>query len=161
MVWISRIRGRVIVGELHLDPRPGSRYSGPGVRTVEPDVYFVRDGEYFIIQMNDDDLPQLRREAARPPRLKQPRHLHGQGRAAGDDAATFSQLQRGTAERNRIDAVMVVEPAIFIGEQHFQKARVDIADRCRQSPTSVLGGVGAQVHHPRHVVAEQVSEYRD
>ena len=47
----------------HLDPRPGSRYSGPAARTVEPDIHFIRDGEDFIIQMNDDDLPQLRLNA--------------------------------------------------------------------------------------------------
>ncbi len=47
----------------HLNPRPGIRYSGPGARTVEPDVYFVRDGDDFIISMNDDELPQLRLNA--------------------------------------------------------------------------------------------------
>ncbi|HTA43623.1 MAG TPA: RNA polymerase factor sigma-54 [Bryobacteraceae bacterium] len=47
----------------HLNPRPGIRYSGPGARAVEPDVYFIRDGEEFLIQMNDDDLPQLRLNA--------------------------------------------------------------------------------------------------
>ena len=46
-----------------LNPRPGIRYSGPGARTVEPDVYFIRDGDDFIIQMNDDELPQLRLNA--------------------------------------------------------------------------------------------------
>src|SRR6202161_4861083 len=38
----------------HLNPRPGVRFSGPGARSVEPDVYFIRDGEDFVIQMNDD-----------------------------------------------------------------------------------------------------------
>ncbi len=46
-----------------LNPRPGVKFSGAGARTVEPDVYFIRDGEDFIIQMNDDDLPQLRLNA--------------------------------------------------------------------------------------------------
>ena len=47
----------------HLNPRPGVRFSGPGARSVEPDVYFIRDGEDFVIQMNDDELPQLRLNA--------------------------------------------------------------------------------------------------
>ena len=47
----------------HLDPRPGLRYSGPGARQVEPDVYISKDGEDFLIQLNDDDLPQLRLNA--------------------------------------------------------------------------------------------------
>jgi RNA polymerase sigma-54 factor len=38
-----------------LNPRPGLRFSGAGARTVEPDV--------FIIQMNDEDVPQLRLNA--------------------------------------------------------------------------------------------------
>ena len=43
-----------------LNPRPGVKYSGTGARPVEPDVYFIRDGEDFLIQLDDDDLPQLR-----------------------------------------------------------------------------------------------------
>ena len=44
----------------HLDPRPGLRYSGPGARAVEPDVYISKDGDDYLIQLNDDDIPQLR-----------------------------------------------------------------------------------------------------
>jgi RNA polymerase sigma-54 factor len=47
----------------HLNPRPGVRFSGPGARAVEPDVYFIREGEEFLIQMNEDELPQLRLNA--------------------------------------------------------------------------------------------------
>ncbi len=47
----------------HLDPYPGLRYSGPGARQVEPDVYIFKDGDEYIIQLNDDDLPQLRLNA--------------------------------------------------------------------------------------------------
>jgi len=44
----------------HLNPRPGIRYSGAGARAVEPDVYFIKDGDDYIIQMNDEEVPQLR-----------------------------------------------------------------------------------------------------
>ena len=44
----------------HLDPHPGQRYSGPGARQVEPDVYISKDGDDYLIQINDDDVPQLR-----------------------------------------------------------------------------------------------------
>jgi len=47
----------------HLDPYPGQRYSGPGARQVEPDVYVFKEGDEYIIQLNDDDLPQLRLNA--------------------------------------------------------------------------------------------------
>jgi RNA polymerase sigma-54 factor len=43
-----------------LNPRPGLRYSGPGARVIEPDVYFVKDGDQYVIQMNDEEIPQLR-----------------------------------------------------------------------------------------------------
>ena len=43
-----------------LDPRPGLKYSGPGARQVEPDVYVFKEGDEYIIQLNDEDLPQLR-----------------------------------------------------------------------------------------------------
>ncbi len=46
-----------------LNPRPGLRYSGAGARAVEPDVYFTKDGEDYIIQMNDEEVPQLRLNA--------------------------------------------------------------------------------------------------
>lgn len=44
----------------HLDPRPGLRYSGPGARSVEPDVYISKDGGDYLIQISDEDLPVLR-----------------------------------------------------------------------------------------------------
>ncbi|MBM3774774.1 MAG: RNA polymerase factor sigma-54 [Acidobacteria bacterium] len=46
-----------------LNPRPGFRYSGAGARLVEPDVYLIKDGEDYVIQMNDEDVPQLRLNA--------------------------------------------------------------------------------------------------
>ena len=46
-----------------LDPWPGLRYSAPGARQVEPDVYISKDGDTYLIQLNEDDLPQLRLNA--------------------------------------------------------------------------------------------------
>jgi RNA polymerase sigma-54 factor len=44
----------------HLDPAPGLRYSGGGARQIEPDVYIEKDGDDFLITLNEDDIPQLR-----------------------------------------------------------------------------------------------------
>ena len=44
----------------HLDPAPGLRFSGAGARQVEPDVYISKDGDDYVITLNDDDIPQLR-----------------------------------------------------------------------------------------------------
>lgn len=44
----------------HLDPAPGLRYSSSGARQVEPDVYISKDGEDYVISLNEDDIPQIR-----------------------------------------------------------------------------------------------------
>jgi len=46
-----------------LDPYPGLRYSDRGAKQVEPDVYIFKEGDEYIIQLNDDELPQLRLNA--------------------------------------------------------------------------------------------------
>lgn len=43
-----------------LDPAPGLRFSGAGARQVEPDVYISKDGDDYVITLNDDEIPQLR-----------------------------------------------------------------------------------------------------
>jgi RNA polymerase sigma-54 factor len=47
----------------HLNPDPGLRYSGAGARQVEPDVYISKDGDEYVITLNDDEIPQLRLNA--------------------------------------------------------------------------------------------------
>ncbi len=44
----------------HLDPWPGLRFSTSGARPVEPDVYISKDGDSYLIELNDDQIPQLR-----------------------------------------------------------------------------------------------------
>ncbi len=44
----------------HLDPKPGLKYSGPGARQVEPDVFITKNGDEYVIQIADEDLPPLR-----------------------------------------------------------------------------------------------------
>ena len=43
-----------------LDPRPGLRYNKVETRLIEPDVAFVKQGEEYIVLMNDEEVPQLR-----------------------------------------------------------------------------------------------------
>jgi RNA polymerase sigma-54 factor len=44
----------------HLDPRPGLRYSGPGARQVEPDVYIVKEDDRYVVRLNDESVPDVR-----------------------------------------------------------------------------------------------------
>lgn len=43
-----------------LDPRPGLRYNKVEPRLIEPDVAFVKQGDDYVVVMNEDDVPQLR-----------------------------------------------------------------------------------------------------
>ena len=43
-----------------LDPRPGLRYNKVETRLIEPDVAFVKQGEEYLVLMNDEEVPQLR-----------------------------------------------------------------------------------------------------
>jgi RNA polymerase sigma-54 factor len=43
-----------------LDPRPGLRYNKAETRLIEPDVAFVKQGEEYLVLMNDEEVPQLR-----------------------------------------------------------------------------------------------------
>lgn len=43
-----------------LDPRPGLRYNKVETRLIEPDVAFIKQGDGFIVVMNDEEVPQLR-----------------------------------------------------------------------------------------------------
>jgi RNA polymerase sigma-54 factor len=43
-----------------LDPKPGLRYNAGETRLIEPDVAFVKQGDEYLVVMNDEDMPQLR-----------------------------------------------------------------------------------------------------
>ncbi len=90
-------------------------------------------------------LMQLGVNRALMPRLHQPRQLHGDGRAAGDDVAACDKLERRARQRQRIDAAMRVEALVLIGEQQFQVGRIDIGLGIdRQPPAAVGHRIGTQ-----------------
>ena len=64
-----------------LDPRPGLRYNKAETRLIEPDVAFVKQGDDYIILMNDEEVPQLRLNPAY--RRFRPALASGQRRAGG------------------------------------------------------------------------------
>jgi RNA polymerase sigma-54 factor len=43
-----------------LDPRPGQRYNLVEPKLIEPDVAFIKQGDEYLVILNDDDVPQLR-----------------------------------------------------------------------------------------------------
>jgi RNA polymerase sigma-54 factor len=44
----------------HLDPKPGSNYSGDEPRYIIPDVYVYKVDDDYVILLNEDGLPKLR-----------------------------------------------------------------------------------------------------
>ena len=95
------------------------------------------DGAHHLAQF-------CHRAAAHFGRLKEPRHLHGQGRGAGAKPAAGCELQRRAQHRARIDAVMLPEALVLIGEQHVEEARIDVGDRRRQPPAAFARRISAQ-----------------
>ncbi len=43
-----------------LDPKPGQRYNQSEPKLIEPDVAFVKQGDEYLVMMNEDDIPVLR-----------------------------------------------------------------------------------------------------
>ena len=83
-------------------------------------------------------------EAAAFARLDQPRQLHRQRRAAGDDAAIAGELPCRAGKRQHVDAVMVPEALVLIGDQHLDELRVDLVEADGEPPAPVGRGKGAQ-----------------
>ena len=75
---------------------------------------------------------------------QQARHLHGQRRAAGDDAAMADELPAGAADGDGVDAAVAAETPVLEGEQHGEVAWVDLLGLDGQTPAAVGCGVGAQ-----------------
>ncbi len=43
-----------------LEPKPGRNYGEGDVRYITPDVYVLRDGDEYVVTLNDEGLPRLR-----------------------------------------------------------------------------------------------------
>ena len=69
--------------------------------------------------------------------LQQARHLHGQRRAARNDALVADELPDSATDCPRIDAAVRPEALVLEGDQHGEIARIDVLDFDRQSPAAV------------------------
>jgi len=43
-----------------LEPRPGRQYTDDSVHYIVPDIYIIKDGNDYIVSLNEDGLPKLR-----------------------------------------------------------------------------------------------------
>ncbi len=115
------------------------------------------------------DLAEFYRKAAPMTRLYEPGHLHRERRAAGDDMAAVHEFSRGPHQRQRIDAVVLLEALVLVRKQRRHIALVDALDACRQAPAAVGRRIGAQqppvaiddLHRNVEVLAERRRPQRD
>lgn len=64
-----------------LNPYPGNEFSNEQINYVSPDVYVIRVGDDFVIQLNDDGLPSLCLSEEYLNLLKEKQALNSQSRA--------------------------------------------------------------------------------
>jgi len=64
---VAKVMGRPVEAVMEamdfirtLDPRPGLRYNKVATRLIEPDVAFIKQGDEYLVLMNDEEVPQLR-----------------------------------------------------------------------------------------------------
>jgi RNA polymerase sigma-54 factor len=145
-----------------LNPRPGIRYSGQGARTVEPDVYYIRDGDDFIIQMNDDELPQLRLNAQYKKMLDRDNGATREVRDYVRERYTSAiQLMKNIEQRKQ--TIIRVCEAIKRRQMEFLGAGIDylkpmmikdVAEEVGVHPSTVSRAVASKYAHTPHGVYE-------
>ena len=145
-----------------LNPRPGIRYSGQGARTVEPDVYYIRDGDDFIIQMNDDELPQLRLNAQYKKMLDRDNGATREVRDYVRERYTSAiQLMKNIEQRKQ--TIIRVCEAIKRRQMEFLSMGIDylkpmmikdVAEEVGVHPSTVSRAVASKYAHTPHGVYE-------
>ena len=76
--------------------------------------------------------------------IEDPGHLHGQRRATRDDPPVAQHLAPGAQQRHGIDAGVLPEPAILVGQQRLHVQRRDPFRRGRIAPNALRIGERAQ-----------------
>src|SRR5262249_30921913 len=89
-----------------------------------------------------DDFAQLYEHAAFAPRLQQAGDLHGQRRAAGDDATVAQELPGRPDERANVDAGMLEKALVFVSDERGDVTGIDVLDARRQAPTPLARRIG-------------------
>jgi RNA polymerase sigma-54 factor len=148
-----------------LNGRPGLRFSSSGARIVEPDVYFIKDGEEFLIQMNDEDVPQLRLNA----QYRRLLDRDGQGEAAPKEVRNYikerytSAIQLMKNIEQRKQTILKVCETIIRRQHDFLIQGIDalkpmmikdVAEEVGVHPSTVSRAVANKYAHTPHGVFE-------
>ena len=95
-------------------------------------------------RQGEPDLAEFARHMPGAAILQQPRDLHRQGRSARNDMALRDRLHRRAQQRPGIDAVMLIEPPVLIGDQHLQIGRVHLRRVHPRPPDAIFHREGTQ-----------------
>lgn len=146
----------------HLDPRPGLRYSGPGARQIEPDVYIFKDGDDYIIQLNDEDIPQLRLNSQYRRMLDRDQEPNKEVRNyVKDRYASALQLMKNIEQRRQ--TILKVCHSIVRRQQEFLEDGIDqlkpmmikeVAEEIGVHPSTVSRAVASKYTHTPQGVFE-------
>lgn len=146
----------------HLDPKPGLKYSGPGARHVEPDVYITKNGDEYVIQISDEDLPPLRINGSY-------RRLLDPGQGADKETKNYvkeryqSALQLIRNIEQRRQTILRVCESIVRRQREFLEAGIDalrpmmikdVAEEIGVHPSTVSRAVASKFAHTPQGVFE-------
>ncbi len=145
-----------------LDPRPGIRYSGPGARCVEPDVYITKDGEDYLIQLNDEEIPQLRLNPQYRRMLDRQQEPNKDIRNyVKERYASALQLMKNIEQRKqtilKVCQSIVRRQAVFLehGIDHLKPMMIkDVAEEIGVHPSTVSRAVASKYAHTPQGVFE-------
>ncbi len=145
----------------HLDPRPGQQYNVSKVRTVEPDVSFVKTQEGFRVVLNEDDLPDLRLNRQYRQLLRKGRSTKETRDYVKDRYAAAIQLLRNIQQRRHTiegvcEAVVRRQTAFLAnGLDHLRPMMIkDVAEEIGVHPSTVSRAVANKYAHTPHGVYE-------
>lgn len=146
----------------HLDPRPGLRFSPSGARHVEPDVYIFKEGDEFVIQLNDDDIPQLRLNTDYRQMLRRDEVPDKDVRNyVKDRYASALQLIKNIEQRKqtilKVCQAIVRRQTAFLehGIDHLKPMMIkEVADEIGVHPSTVSRAVANKYAHTPHGVFE-------
>jgi RNA polymerase sigma-54 factor len=146
----------------HLDPRPGLRFSGAGARAVEPDVYITKDADDYIIQLNDEDIPQLRLNSQYRRMLDRDQEPSKEVRNyVKEKYASALQLMKNIEQRKQ--TILKVCQSIVRRQREFLEAGIDelkpmmikeVAEEIGVHPSTVSRAVASKYAHTPQGVFE-------
>lgn len=146
----------------HLDPRPGLRYSGQNARSIEPDVYIFKDADDYIIQLNDEDIPQLRLNSQYRRMLDRDQEPSKEVRNyVKEKYASALQLMKNIEQRKQ--TIMKVCQSIVQRQRHFLELGLDelkpmmikdVAEEIGVHPSTVSRAVASKYAHTPQGVFE-------